>query len=557
MKFETKSSVEVQEPAVIDSEMCRECIYIPPYEDNSEPRREEARKEIDFKDVQVLLFSFKNILRIDHLLGFDSLVKLQLDNNIIEKIENLGHLVALEWLDLSFNNIEKIENLDNLTRLTDLSLCNNRITTVENLDALTALNVLSLGNNGLKQIDHLCKYLRKFKNLRTLNLVGNPVQRDPSVCSEEEYKNFLLAYIDLRYLDYRLVDKADKKKAEDLYHDELKELQEFDDNREKEQQKLVERTKQQQQHREMNIAGVEDLYDAMFEDEDSTKLQVLPGIKDTIREQKDEFLKLYSLFEADMKVSFDEKMTEIRAHREAWTKSRKQTQEESITIMTAYDKQKKRLLRELSSNPAVVEGKLKELEKRADEVWTQLMDIEMLQGEVSLQLNAEFERNYMAVKNASTQKIQDFFAKMHEMESMFHSKTNENIQTQLERLAFQKGDDKEKAAAAAAKGAEVVPEERVRIDDDELDTSAKTLLLDKDTLLQLLQSTHDARISRMDAKEEELASREMDLQREYTNKNLEEEHQRNRNRINSIAQYIKSAKAEIQEALETDEGDFS
>ena len=32
------------------------------------------------------------------------------------------------------------------------------------------------------------------------------------------------------------------------------------------------------------------------------------------------------LFEADMKVSFDEKMTEIRAHREAWTKSRKQTQ---------------------------------------------------------------------------------------------------------------------------------------------------------------------------------------------------------------------------------------
>jgi hypothetical protein len=86
--------------------------------------------------------------------------------------------------------------------------------------------------------------------------------------------------------------------------------------------------------------------------------------------------------------------------------------------------------------------------------------------------------------------------------------------------------------------------------------------------VQLLQSTHDARISRMDAKEEvlpplssvnsshaarlshscgaafpcarqELASREMDLQREYTNKNLEEEHQRNRNRINSIAQYAR------------------
>ena len=48
-------------------------------------------------------------------------------------------------------------------------------------------------------------------------------------------------------------------------------------------------------------------------------------------------------------------------------------------------------------------------------------------------------------------------------------------------------------------------------------------------------SFHAARRSR--AARQELASREMDLQREYTNKNLEEEHQRNRNRINSIAQY--------------------
>ncbi len=38
------------------------------------------------------------------------------------------------------------------------------------------------------------------------------------------------------------------------------------------------------------------------------------------------------------------------------------------------------------------------------------------------------------------------------MESMFHSKTNENIQTQLERLAFQKGDDKEKERAALQHG---------------------------------------------------------------------------------------------------------
>lgn len=51
--------------------------------------------------------------------------KLQLDNNIIEEIANIGHLVNLKWLDLSFNAIKQIDGLDTLVNLTDLSLYNN------------------------------------------------------------------------------------------------------------------------------------------------------------------------------------------------------------------------------------------------------------------------------------------------------------------------------------------------------------------------------------------------------------------------------------------------
>lgn len=44
-------------------------------------------------------------------------------------------------------------------------------------------------------------YLRKFKNLRTLNLNGNPV------CDSEQYSTFIAAYLpDLVYLDFRLLD---------------------------------------------------------------------------------------------------------------------------------------------------------------------------------------------------------------------------------------------------------------------------------------------------------------------------------------------------------------
>ncbi len=40
------------------------------------------------------------ILRIDYLWPFKNLKKLQLDNNLIEKIENLDSLVHLEWLGM-------------------------------------------------------------------------------------------------------------------------------------------------------------------------------------------------------------------------------------------------------------------------------------------------------------------------------------------------------------------------------------------------------------------------------------------------------------------------
>ena len=59
-----KGMPDVAEPAVIDAEMCRECIYIPPSEDGSESKskRDEAREEVHFHEVDTLIFSFKSIL---------------------------------------------------------------------------------------------------------------------------------------------------------------------------------------------------------------------------------------------------------------------------------------------------------------------------------------------------------------------------------------------------------------------------------------------------------------------------------------------------------------
>lgn len=109
------------------------------------------------------------------------LEKLQLDNNVIEKIENLSHLVHLKWLDLSFNNIKKIEGLDSLVNLTDLSLYHNHISMLDGLENCSKLNIFSIGNNELRSFEEIIAYFGKigdkktrFKYLQVLNVYGNP-----------------------------------------------------------------------------------------------------------------------------------------------------------------------------------------------------------------------------------------------------------------------------------------------------------------------------------------------------------------------------------------------
>ena len=190
------------EPTVIDEDLCRRCVgkLQPPTERQGEGSSD-AKKETSQREIKYLMFSYKNILKIDNLVGFDKLVKLQLDNNIIETIENLDHLQCLEWLDLSFNNISEISGLTALTQLTNLSLFSNRVTKLEGMDTLLNLEVLSVGNNLIRDLNSVM-YLRPFQKLQAVNFVGNPF------CQEPEYRPYVLSHLKwVKYLDYRLVDE--------------------------------------------------------------------------------------------------------------------------------------------------------------------------------------------------------------------------------------------------------------------------------------------------------------------------------------------------------------
>lgn len=97
------------EPSVIDDEMLNTAV-------EEQGPKEEAGKiakaeGIDFADVGSLRLDYKNILKIDNLWCFKSLVKLQLDNNIIERIEGLDHLTNLVWLGMWMTIINMIISL--------------------------------------------------------------------------------------------------------------------------------------------------------------------------------------------------------------------------------------------------------------------------------------------------------------------------------------------------------------------------------------------------------------------------------------------------------------
>jgi hypothetical protein len=284
-----------------------------------------------------LLLSFQHIHRIENLAGFNSLLKLCLDNNQIKEIAGLSHLVHLQWLDLSFNKIHKVQGLDALVHLEDLSLFSNSITVIENLDGCTELRCLSFGNNKIDTLDQITR-LRKLRRLRMLVLAGNPI------CSQTDYRMTVLAFVNmLTYLDYSLVEKADLLLAKEQCQDELIDIEE----KESVECERAARDRQQEgymnQLREAGIVFAHSLFDDMFnDDQDLRKLKSLPGVAELTEGARSKFSVLSEQFiEASM-----EKHRILKEATQSFlcalSNMRRTDNAESITIVEEFLRNKKR-----------------------------------------------------------------------------------------------------------------------------------------------------------------------------------------------------------------------
>lgn len=362
------------EPNVIDEEMLQRAV------EEQGPKEEAgvlAKKEgINFKDVKELQLDFRNILKIDNLWQFQNLTKLQLDNNIIEKIESLDSLVHLVWLDLSFNNIEVIEGLNNLVKLQDLSLYNNRISKIENMDALQDLQIFSIGNNNIGVLENII-YLRKFKNLRTLNLTGNPV------CENEAYNLYIPAYLPgLVYLDFRLVDENTRDVAFIKYQYSIEEMKagEAVAMIKKEQEDALQKELAYHKAAYVEYLNGPFLFDSMYaEDPEAAKLIYLPGVPDLLDAYKTKFVETCeNLFEYGLS-HYEKREAEVALFNECMQEALQDNQHQGAKLLEDFEKKNHGVLDEIQglSTTQLVESKLAEYNKDISDLFEALMALEM------------------------------------------------------------------------------------------------------------------------------------------------------------------------------------
>ena len=119
--------------------------------------------------------------RAEHNDGIlSTLEEISLHQENLERIENLEYYCRhLKILYLQDNIIEKLENLDKLKELEYLNLAVNSISKIENLEKCESLKKLDLTMNfiDIEDLKESCDCLSKVNSLREIYFTGNPCEK--------------------------------------------------------------------------------------------------------------------------------------------------------------------------------------------------------------------------------------------------------------------------------------------------------------------------------------------------------------------------------------------
>jgi len=498
-------------------------------------------------------------------MGLKNLQKLQLDNNHIRKIENLDHLLNLTWLgthrhtdsehsllllnpnpdpppplpalptvtpralpaDLSFNQIEKIEGLEPLVKITDLCLTHNKVSKIEGITTLVELEIFSMANNEIVSTDELTQ-LREFPKLRVVNFQNNPVTNDA------EYQPVLLAFLKyLKYLDFRLVDEQKVRLAKDQYFSDLQALQQEEAEEEKKKASEAGDKKKDARHLKANMPGVEKMLDNILaEDMEGEKLKLFSDFEEALDDFKDEFGDAWEKYEKQMHELYDLKEAEVAKFHKMYHGAIEAVDQKSKDAVTDFKLCKKNTKQKLQTPEfkdravdLVEKDKrdlMKEMRSRSETLKESLLNLEIFQIEQYEDLIEQFEEKYGSIRSNTLDACRLFFEKMRDLQGAYFEKVKEKAGELLTK--FQSG-------------------ENMNLRDEALQ-----VLADKDAFMTgVVTGSHEFRLSKIDAKDEELAKREVENYEKVTSTIQEAEKERSRTRTDDVMSMTKFFEREIDE----------
>lgn len=533
--------------AVINESLIRECILLSAPQsgddDRSKGRHDKSQAErlkqhaqtMDLCAVTTLMFSYKQVVRIDNLFGVDNITKLMLDNNAITKIENLSHLKHLQWLDLSFNKISEMEGLDDLTSLQDLSLYANKITVVKGLDKLTKLSCLSLGKNDIDSLDDTAKYLHKLHHsLRMLTLQGNKVEQ------QAHYRPRLLAYLpNLKFLDNRLIVAEDIAKAREEQRENLVPIDEEDAQREVEQRREAEERQTAADYRRYNCPNEAKFFDEIFQlQPEGRNMVALLDVEDVAERIKDIFDR-YREDTSQKAKELADIMKALRLKRDADDKAFADTVEDYKArnsdqcrgLMKAFERDmKKQIPFGLKSKPdpdAYDEEGIRSLRAQLDQLNHSLLELEADQYEAIGSVIAVAVGQYKA--DAVDQIFSTHFEQFQKIELDFQTALRQRLDTFYE--------ERQKQDSAEGGGGGGVGGYHGSGGSDQVKQKVLAMLDSKDEYQKALAEWQELHRKKLEELEQTYIKQEEQLIKERNESILKEEHRRNRSRVGEVHAY--------------------
>ena len=386
----------------------------------------------------------------------------------------------------------------------------------------SVFQVLSLGCNFLSDLNDL-KYLRKFRNLQSINLSQNPF------CKNEEYKAFTIAYLpNLVYLDFRMIDPESRAAAKEKYYMDLGQLEEEEAvifQKEKEQSTRLD---QLEQHKEAYVENLDgsDLFDEMYEEDlDGKKLSKLPSMEEDIlpvfREKfTDVCMKIFGYGIEQAEVRKAEVDTFFTCVEEAKTSNRAKSAD-AVEQFTQY---KLDVFAKISNTKeqSFVDSMVTRFNEEIQNLWDTLMTLELQLVDQLEDTIKEFERNLADLVSSFLENIQAKFVQLRDLENAHGEKLLEVSINMLEKIL------------------------KSEVDADQITDDLRELFVDKDSVTNAVSASHDRHLYVIDAREDRVVSRINSWMTNLIDQvHAKEEVERNRNRVVEINHLCDNLREEI------------